>query len=194
MTNRLTEHPSFKNYAVIKIVKKFNIRKSLDVVSIDGRYFEFGVYRGSSINYIASLRPDKTIYGFDSLQGLPEEWRTSYKIYPKGHFSTNGELPTVANNVVLVSGWFEDSLPEFCNNNPTEPTAFIHIDADLYSSAKTIFKYLGHTFVPGTVIVFDEWFSQGHEDRAFMEWLEENDRYACAIISTDKQRTFIITQ
>ena len=40
----------------------------------DGLFLEFGVYKGTSINFISSLIPDKKIYGFDSFGGLPEEW------------------------------------------------------------------------------------------------------------------------
>lgn len=36
-----------------------------------GLYLEFGVYDGTSINFIASYNPTATIYGFDSFEGLP---------------------------------------------------------------------------------------------------------------------------
>lgn len=44
---------------------------------VDGLYCEFGVWRGLTINYIAS-RSDHTIHGFDSFDGLPEDWRSGY--------------------------------------------------------------------------------------------------------------------
>ena len=46
----------------------------------------------------------------------------------------------------------------------------------LYSSAKTVLDQLRGKIVPGTVIVFDEYFNypgwQQHEYRAFMEFTE----------------------
>jgi len=52
---------------------------------------------------------------------------------------------------------------------------FLHIDSDLYSSAKTIFELLEPRLKPGAVIVFDEYFNftewQECEYKAFMEFL-----------------------
>ena len=57
----------------------------------EGLYCEFGVYTGSAINYIAS-KIDTTIHGFDSFEGLPEDWRTGAA---KGTFKVDG-LPKSA--------------------------------------------------------------------------------------------------
>src|SRR5579859_7811030 len=100
-----------------------------DVKISGGLYCEFGVYGGDSINFIAE-RVDSTIYGFDSFQGLPEDWRPEVS---KGHFATKG-LPRVAKNVELVVGWFDKSLPPFLEGHPG-PASFLHVDSDLYSSA-----------------------------------------------------------
>ncbi len=74
----------------------------------------------------------------------------------------------------LHIGWFEDSLPTFLREH-TESFAFIHMDADLYSSTKTVFDLAGDRFVDGTIIQFDEYFNypgwQAHEHRAFQEFL-----------------------
>src|SRR5437867_10044490 len=45
---------------------------------------EFGVFQGTTINHIARLT-QKTVFGFDSFEGLPEEWRDGN--VRKGHFS-----------------------------------------------------------------------------------------------------------
>ena len=57
----------------------------------------------------------------------------------------------VRSNVRLYRGWFEDTLPAFCEQHPG-PIAFLHLDADLYSSTRTVFDLLGDGIVPGTVI------------------------------------------
>lgn len=49
--------------------------KMLGEVEIkDGLYLEFGVFQGTTINYIAQQKENETIYGFDSFEGLPEDW------------------------------------------------------------------------------------------------------------------------
>ena len=51
----------------------------------------------------------------------------------------------------------------------------MHMDADLYSSTKTVFDILGDRVVPGTVIVFDEFFNypgwREGEYKAFQEFV-----------------------
>lgn len=141
----------------------------------EGLYLEFGVFSGISINQIARLKPEQTVYGFDSFEGLPETWRDGFEA---GTFQ-KGVLPKVEKNVVLVKGWFNKSLPGFLTDHPGD-CAFIHIDCDLYSSAKTVLTLLGQRIVSGTVIVFDEYFNypswQKHEHKAFTEFLKEHGR------------------
>ena len=192
MSERICKHPFFTSHSRSGTIRKIVLRETTAFVKLDGLYLEFGVYQGFTINYIAKLFPTKTIYGFDSWQGLPEDWNHNNKHFSKGSYSTNGVIPTVPPNVELVSGLFEDTLPEFIKNNPDAKTAFVHIDSDLYSSAKTIFKYFGHTFVAGTVIVFDEYVQDAGEKQAFEEWLEEAGLFAAMIRSTEEQASFII--
>ena len=96
-----------KSFRSTKDIQKHCIDQ---VVLEDGLFLEFGVYKGTSINFISSLIPDKKIYGFDSFEGLPEEWVPSR---PKGYFSTDGKLPEVNKNTTLVKGFFDKSIPEF---------------------------------------------------------------------------------
>lgn len=133
---------------------------------------EFGVYRGKTINHIAS-QTERTVHGFDSFEGLPENWRDGFE---KGAFRMDG-LPKVRPNVVLHKGWFDETLPGF-RDDVTGTAAFLHLDADLYSSTKTVLDGLADRIVPGTVIVFDEFLGypgwQQGEFRAFQEFTTEN--------------------
>lgn len=137
-----------------------------------GFFAEFGVYKGQTVNHVAT-RTDRTVHGFDSFDGLPENWREGFE---KGHFDMDG-LPKVRDNVVLHKGWFNETLPGF-REAVTGPAAFLHLDADLYSSTRTVLEMLADRIGPGTVIVFDEYagypgWQQG-EFRAFEEFVAEN--------------------
>ncbi|MEW5827329.1 MAG: class I SAM-dependent methyltransferase [Chloroflexota bacterium] len=136
-----------------------------------GMVCEFGVAAGKSINYIAQSLPDARIFGFDSFEGLPEDWRDGA---PKGTFRT-AQLPKVAANVSLIQGWFNETLPCFLDEHP-EPVIFLHVDCDLYSSTRTVFTALEKRLCPGTVILFDEFFNypgwKDGEIRAFTEFVE----------------------
>jgi len=131
---------------------------------------EFGVYSGSTINHLASLS-NRTIYGFDSFEGLPERWRDGFG---KEKFKVSS-LPKVRSNVVLIKGWFNETLPLFIKNH-NESIGFIHVDCDLYSSTNTIFQLLEKRIHPGCIIVFDEYFNypgwEEGEYKAFQEFIE----------------------
>lgn len=143
-------------------------------IPFGGGYLEFGVFKGVTINFISANKPDKIVYGFDSFKGLPETWRTGFY---ETTFNMGNALPKVNDNVRLIKGWFNETLPEFVKEHP-EKCEFIHIDCDLYSSTKTIFSELRKHIVSGTVIAFDEYFNypgwQKGEYKAFMEFVEEN--------------------
>lgn len=140
-------------------------------ISLSGPVLEFGVYSGHTINHIASLLPNTTIYGFDSFEGLPEAWVPGAG---KGSFAAGG-IPQVRDNVELVAGWFDRTLPKFLDTHPIDRIALLHVDCDIYSSTQTIFAQLHEKIVPGTIIVFDEYFNypdwRRHEFRAFQEFV-----------------------
>src|SRR5262249_28322952 len=121
-----------------------------------GLILECGVFEGASITKIAKRYPDRTVFGFDSFEGLPEDWVRAHDYYPKGFFGTNGELPAVPSNVRLVKGWFADTLPKFREDNEGRKISLLHVDCDLYSSTKCIFDHLGPLFQGGMILVFDE--------------------------------------
>lgn len=140
----------------------------------DGIIIEFGVNKGKSINDIATLLPDRMIFGFDTFTGLPEDW----VILPKGAFDLGGKMPEVAKNVKLIKGLIQDTLPSFTKDN-YDKIAFIHIDTDLYSAAKAIFEGLEDR-IKDTFILFDEYWNfpnwQQEEYKAFMEFISETGK------------------
>ena len=147
---------------------------ALDQIQVDGLVLEFGVFSGHTINIMADKLNHKMIYGFDSFKGLPEDWTSGAKA---GAFAREG-LPDVRDNVQLVVGWFDESLRPFLANHPGN-ISFLHVDCDLYSSTKTVLTELKDRIVPGTIILFDEYFNypdwKRHEYSAFKEFTTQND-------------------
>jgi hypothetical protein len=147
-----------------------------DVSKSSGMWLEFGVFTGETVNHIARLVETKTIYGFDSFEGLPEDWR-DHMI--KGFFSTDGIFPEVEKNVTLIKGWFNEVLPGFIEEYQEEKISFLHIDCDLYSSAKEVLTLCNRNIQSGTVICFDEFYNydgwENYEYKAWTEYCEEYD-------------------
>ncbi len=141
---------------------------ALQQVTEPGYYLEFGVYKGGTITFIANqVGSSQPVHGFDSFRGLEEAWSGD-----SFSFDLKGRLPKVPANVTLHPGLFADVLPGWLDQNPG-PAAFIHVDSDLYEPARCVFEHFEERIVPGTIIVFDEYFNypnwQAHEFRAFSE-------------------------
>lgn len=132
-----------------------------------GMALEFGVATGRTLRMIASYRGDGKVYGFDSFNGLPETWRTHF---PKGAFAES-EIPHVEGADIII-GMFEKTLDHFLAEHD-DPIDFVHIDSDLYSSAKTALDLAIPRLSPDAIILFDEYFNyptwEQHEHRAWME-------------------------
>jgi hypothetical protein len=177
-----------------------------------GLNLEFGVYSGKTINCLANQRTDLTFDGFDSFVGLPEDWDLGGKFCPKEKFDVKGNIPEVADNVDLHIGWFDDTLPKFLEENK-QNAALIHVDSDIYSSAKTIFDLMNDRIIPGTIIVFDElcdWrheFNEvapvsyayyttwkKHEWKALNEWLETYNRKVSPICRSWFQQAAVMVE
>jgi len=137
---------------------------------------------GATLKQLARYAP--VIYGFDSFEGLPEAWldENGNQQEPKGKFKCHipAELPA---NAYLVIGLFEDTLPAFLKHRPG-PFGLVHIDCDLYSSAKFVLDQLG-PYLDDAVIAFDEirGFPAGehHEGRAWAEFMSR-DKYNARLL------------
>ncbi|AER48452.1 methyltransferase [Mycobacterium phage Babsiella] len=130
----------------------------------EGTAVEFGVGKGESTRILAEHMP---VIGFDSFQGLPEDWRDEY---PRGSFAA---APPAIPGVRLVIGLFAQTLPDF--TFPVD-VGLVHIDCDLYSSTRVALA-LGPHLKPGTYVVFDEWHGydtcEQHEQRAWREYADQ---------------------
>jgi hypothetical protein len=145
-------------------------------IKIPGLCLEFGVYKGESINFFSKRCPDKIWYGFDSFEGFQEDWLGGY--FGKNQFTLEGKLPSVNKNVILVKGWFKDTLPNFLLENNTN-VSFVHIDCDTYESTIEILEMLGpKRFVQNSRILFDEYISYiGWKNNEFKAWREFTKKY-----------------
>ena len=166
-----------------------------------GLVLEFGTATGRTLRQFARWLPNNTIWGFDSWQGLPEKFND----LPVGHFAQ--KLPKVRSNCRLIRGWFgarpehdqsgiDEYTAEAFAQEHTEPIALLHLDADLYSSTKTVLDAFEKQIVPGTVILFNEYWNHAtwkkHEFRAWQEHVKRhNIKYEYVAYASDHQEVAI---
>jgi O-methyltransferase len=133
-------------------------------------YLEFGVWRGDATDAWRKLNvhPDSRFVGFDTFEGLPEDWE---KNHPKGTFGTGGVVPRIDDTrVSFVKGLFQDTLREFLKTTPPHNRLVVNVDCDLYSATLFVLGTLDRFFQRGTVIIFDDFYSMNHETKAFIDY------------------------
>ena len=142
---------------------------------------EFGVYVGTSINFFSEYV--NTIYGFDSFQGLRDDW-LGHSL-PKGNFNLNKKLPKLNKNVIPIIGWVHDTLVPFLEKYKPEIN-FVHMDMDTYETTKFILSQIKPYIVKNCIIVFDEFYNfawEVGEYKALKENFNDNEyRYVCFCI------------
>jgi len=138
-------------------------------------YLEFGVYRGDSLRWWSQAlqNPDSHLHGFDSFEGLPEDYDVPGGKYTRGWFSTGGQLPQIDDpRVQFFKGWFEETLPGY--QLPEHDVLVINLDADLYSSTIFVLNQLRPHIQKGAYIYFDDMSRPDHEPRALEEFMYES--------------------
>ncbi len=169
---------------------KFSVENGLNLAMRtmpNGIFAQFGVYRGKTLKTLSRIcAEDCHLFAFDSFEGLPEKWRDGKtasfekKFTKKGAFAVGGQVPRLGlKNVAYIVGLFNETLPSFLRTMSDKPAAFLHIDGDLYVSARDVlcgFEKRG-MLRHGTVLVFDELIGypeyRAGELRAFFECIVE---------------------
>ena len=122
----------------------------------EGLILEFGVHVGNTLKVISSCT-NRPVFGFDSFEGLPEYWSGAGGL-PAGTFACDPPMG-LKENVVLIKGWFENTVPPFCNIfKSLNKVSLMHIDCDVGSGATTVLNNFQEVdmFQDGTIIIFDE--------------------------------------
>lgn len=146
-------------------------------------YLEFGVADGESLRSWVGLndKRESRFWGFDSFEGLPEDWRTDR---PKGMFNRGGQPPCIPDpRLAFQVGWFQDTLPSFLEAFAPEHQLVIHNDSDLYSSTLYVLTKMD-PYLGNAVILFDEFYDSSHEFRALQDYLSAYNRRVTLIAAT----------
>lgn len=128
---------------------------------LSGDFAECGVYKGGTALLFCRILGDKkkTLFLFDSFEGLPEVNKEYDTHYGKGEFSdTSSEsvkevLKEFRHCIDLRKGWIPATFDGLANKQ----FAFAHIDVDLFQSALDCCEYFYPRLVSGGVMIFDEY-------------------------------------
>jgi len=181
----------------LKFVHLLEAVNYLRVAGVGGKilpqtYFEFGCHSGRTFSAAIGASQlfqmdNMKFYAFDSFEGLPNTSDQQDGVFEAGTFSTSRDkfISIVNNNtgVILpdsnvIQGFYCDSLTQKLQDNMPK-AGVVHIDVDLYSSTVDVLRFIKPLLVPGTLLVFDDWFCFPGgkllgERKALTEFLEIN--------------------
>ena len=165
-----------------------------NILNDDGLVLEFGTFKGQNLDLISDYT-SKDVFGFDVFTGMDMEWgdycsMNMFKLdgIPEtvaqlDRFSRNRKVTGLTRpfnrNVNFLKGMFEETLKPFMESQEQKSVSFLHIDSDIYSSAKYIFDSLSSNICNGCIIVFDELVNypnfEQHEWLAFHEFVHKHN-------------------
>lgn len=128
--------------------------------SLNGHVAEMGVYKGGSAKLLAKAferNAEKTVFLFDTFRGMPETDPLK-DLNQEGDFSDTSfesvqDFLGDCQNVVLYKGLFSDTL----NNVADKTFCFVHIDCDLYQSARECCEFFYPRMTHGGYMLFDDY-------------------------------------
>jgi O-methyltransferase len=152
-----------------------------------GVYVECGVAAGAQVIAMAHGAPHKTIYAFDSFEGIPlpsnrDDQMPGIKMLSEDEIkslpnpglqilestgATSVSLDEFKNhcvnagvgtrNIKPVRGWFEETVKNFSR----EKISILRLDGDLYNSTRVCLLHLFPKVIEGGVIIIDDWSLRG---------------------------------
>ena len=139
---------------------------------VPGDFVETGIWRGGACIMMAAVlaaygETDRTVWGFDSFQGLPPPNEVEY---PKDRGDQLHRFPQLAvsiecvvenfrrmglwsEQVRLVKGWFKDTVPAA----KVEKIAVLRLDGDLYESTIQVLEGFYPKLSPGGFCIIDDY-------------------------------------
>jgi len=156
-------------------------RLAQECANLEGDFVECGVAMGSSIIAMHLAAKTKTVWGYDSFEGIQLAGR--HDEYQPGFgdkLDPNRELPAdllvssgitahrrtdVENHIIelnlpferfrLVEGWVQNTLP--LPENQPGAIAMLRLDMDMHDPTVVAMDYLWDKLVPGGILIIDDW-------------------------------------
>lgn len=165
-------HPMIEhNLAKTEVLKKALFNCHLE--EIEGGYFEFGIYEGTSLysainmhkKHFSSIK--RNFYGFDSFDDGFKYFddKDKHPFFKEGDFKSSYARVQKRfrnfKNIKLIKGYFEESI---AGKHPKEISgedkcAIIFIDTDLMNPSLIALEFILPILQKGSVLILDDYFA-----------------------------------
>ena len=185
----LTVKPQYTMVTNKNLITLYQLTQRVNTLGLAGDIVECGVWNGGSGAVMgwanaksANSRVNRTIWLFDSFEGLPRPTENDGKVERDNYFEgwCKGDVNKVRRifsklgvpmeGVKIVPGWFEGTL----RSARVDRIAILHIDADWYDSVKLVLEAFYEKVVPGGFIVLNDYGAWPGCNKAIDDYIVEH--------------------
>lgn len=150
---------------IMRLYELWALARQLD--DLEGDFLEVGVWRGGSgcLLAMASQRAERRVFLADTFNGVVKAGVHDTRYVGGEHADTDEQRVRVlagqcqTDNVRVLVGMFPEVNAEHVSNR----LAMLHIDVDVYASARDVLHWAAPRLVRGGVVVFDDYGFHGCE-------------------------------
>ncbi len=162
----LRAYQQVRRFTLVDIYRCYELWELAKQTSrVDGAIVEVGVWRGGTGCLLALAAPRKTVYLADTFAGVVNAGPHDTRYRGGEHADTSDEMvggllaSAGAGNAQLLKGVF----PHETSASISGPIALLHVDVDVYQSAKDTVDWALPRLLTGSTIVFDDYGFYGCE-------------------------------
>lgn len=164
------------------------------ISALRGEIIECGVFKGNSLMRWIKFRSllensySRKIYGFDTFGTFPDASieddigkrqafinEAGSESVKKHQFENYLKNLNLTENVFLIEGDVNKTVPDFIRKNKEIRIALLHIDVDLYQPTKTCIENFFPHVVKGGIIVLDDYGAFPGANKAIEEFIDSKN-------------------
>lgn len=178
-----------------------------EIATVPGDVVELGSWQEANLLGMAKvlrhleLDSTKSLYSFEGLTkpAIEDDFDENLRGKYCGDYNKLRAAISLYNfeeQVILIPGLIEETVPNFVKANPNKQFSLIYYDADFYEPAEVMFKYLVPKSSVGGVILLDEYGTKEWpgETKSADHFLSLNPNFKADKITSAKQPTLRITK
>jgi O-methyltransferase len=169
----MTDTEACQIYMTTKLTKKSN-----------GDVAEVGVYKGASAKLICEAKGERSLYLFDTFEGLPKVDKKYDSQFYKGKFASQltevKQLLKGYKNVFIFKGLFPDTAEPIKN----KVFSFVNLDVDTYSSTKACLDFFYPRMNKGGMIISHDYYYAVGVRKAVDEFFSNKEEVVLGLAGT----------
>jgi len=156
----LAAYQRIKRFTLVDIYRCYELWElAKQALRVEGAVVEVGVWRGGTGCLLALAASEKTVYLADTFAGVVNAGEQDTRYAGGEHADTSEELvrglldSAGVKNARLLKGMFPEETAAMVEGR----VAMLHVDVDVYESARATVEWALPRMLPGAAMVFDDY-------------------------------------